>query len=229
MLLNNVSAGGQDDFATPIGKGTYDHHGWLVLFNRSTTATAHEIRLYLNPDPPIPGDPITHIAATIPAPSGGWVAGQWYHYAFTRSGSTVRGCGRAMATPTRRIPGATTGTRAEALALQMSQALVAIHAVAALSPQRHAELQALFAAQFAGSKFQWAPPQWHVLTTIDGELVACVRLFQRVITIGGQPLRVGGELMASRDAVKSARRAFERLERVGGAVATVAAEIAGAG
>lgn len=84
VLLNNVNADSPNDWATPIGKGTFNGHGWLVLFH---LAGAHEINLYLNPDPFVS----SNIAATIPAPSGGWVAGQWYHYAFTRSGSTIRG------------------------------------------------------------------------------------------------------------------------------------------
>ena len=88
VLLNDVNSGSPNDWATPLGKGTYNGHGWLVLFNRSTNPGAHVINLYLNPDP-YPGSP--NVAATIPTPSGGWVAGQWYHYAFTRSGSTIRG------------------------------------------------------------------------------------------------------------------------------------------
>lgn len=74
----------------------------------------------------------------------------------------------------------------------MNPPLIQIHASAALSPQRQAELQALFDAQFVNSSFQWAPPQWHTLATVDDELVAYVRLFERTITVGGQQLRVGG-------------------------------------
>ena len=74
----------------------------------------------------------------------------------------------------------------------MTRPLIRIHSASDLSAARTAELQALFEAQFAQSSFQWAAPQWQVLTTIDDELVACVRLFERIITAAGQPLRVGG-------------------------------------
>jgi hypothetical protein len=60
---------------------------------------------------------------------------------------------------------------------------VKIHVAADLPAERHAELQALFDEQFAGSSFQWAAPQFHVLTSIDGRLAASVRLYA---TLGWQ-------------------------------------------
>lgn len=74
----------------------------------------------------------------------------------------------------------------------MSRPQIQIHATADLPPQQQAELQALFDAQFAGSSFHWAAPQWHVLTYLGTALVVCVRVFERTISVGNQPLHVGG-------------------------------------
>jgi aminoglycoside 2'-N-acetyltransferase I len=75
---------------------------------------------------------------------------------------------------------------------QMTPPEVKIHVAADLPAERHAELQALFDEQFAGSSFQWAAPQFHVLTSIDGRLAASVRLFSRTIAVAGQRMHVGG-------------------------------------
>jgi GNAT superfamily N-acetyltransferase len=74
----------------------------------------------------------------------------------------------------------------------MTRPSTRIHAVAELSAARAAELQVLVDAQFANTSFEWAPPQWHVLTSIDDTLVACLRLFERSITASTQRLRLGG-------------------------------------
>ena len=56
--------------------------GWAVLVNRdSATVGNHKIRLYFN----------GAVVADIPAPTGGWQVGKWYHFAFTRSGTTLKG------------------------------------------------------------------------------------------------------------------------------------------
>lgn len=77
------AASGARDFAAPVSKGSWSGgEGWAVLVNRdSANASNHRVRLYLN----------GAVAAEIPAPAGGWQVGHWYHYAFTRSGSTLKG------------------------------------------------------------------------------------------------------------------------------------------
>lgn len=70
------------DEATPVNKGPYTGPGWAVLVDRTIINTSlHKVRLFLNGG----------VAAAIPAPAGGWQVGQWYHYAFTRSGTTLKG------------------------------------------------------------------------------------------------------------------------------------------
>ena len=65
-----------------MSKGLYSGNGWAVLVNRDYASTAsHKINLYLN----------GVVAASIAAPAGGWQVGQWYHYAFTRSGAGIMG------------------------------------------------------------------------------------------------------------------------------------------
>ena len=81
MRWERSSAG--KDWASPVSKG-------LVLRQRlgcagqprlAPTPANHKINLYLN----------GAVAATIMAPAGGWQVGRWYHYAFTRSGATIKG------------------------------------------------------------------------------------------------------------------------------------------
>ncbi len=70
-------------WSAPLGKGAWNgSYGWAVLVNNiAGIPDNHSINLYLN----------GAIASTIPAPSGGWQIGRWYHYVFTRSGSTIKG------------------------------------------------------------------------------------------------------------------------------------------
>ena len=73
------------DYAAPIGKGRLSGatDGWAVLVDRDTTVANHKINLYFNGS----------LVATIPGPADGkgWQLGKWYHYAFTRGGSALRG------------------------------------------------------------------------------------------------------------------------------------------
>jgi hypothetical protein len=77
------AASASRDWAAPLGKGAFSAgSGWAVLVDRDSANTGnHKINLYLN----------GAVAASIPAPSGGWQTGKWYHYAFTRGGGILKG------------------------------------------------------------------------------------------------------------------------------------------
>ena len=78
-----ATAASGKDWATPVGKGAYNAgNGWAVLVNRdSATVGNHKVRLYFN----------GAVVADIPAPTGGWQAGKWYHFAFTRQRHHAQG------------------------------------------------------------------------------------------------------------------------------------------
>ncbi len=64
------------DWKGLLSKDTwYASNGWGIILHPS-----YGVRLYIN---------YQHVAG-IPVPSGGWVLGRWYHYAFTRTGDTLR-------------------------------------------------------------------------------------------------------------------------------------------
>ena len=74
----------------------------------------------------------------------------------------------------------------------MNEPLIQIHSAAELPPPRQTELAHLFQLQFGHTSYQWAAPQWHVLTSVDAALASCLRVFERTISVGGQMLRVCG-------------------------------------
>ena len=77
--------GSGQELAAPVGKGKWTGaaNGWAVLVNQSTNAGDQKVRLSIN----------GAMVAEIPAPTdgNGWQPGRWQHYAFSRSGGTIRG------------------------------------------------------------------------------------------------------------------------------------------
>ena len=74
----------------------------------------------------------------------------------------------------------------------MTAPSIQIQPDAALSPRQQAELAQWFQLQFGHTLYQWAPPQWHVLTYVDAALASYLRIFERTISVGEQTLRVSG-------------------------------------
>lgn len=42
------------------------------------------------------------------------------------------------------------------------------------------------------AEYEWATPDWHVLVRVDGELVSHVEVVERVGTVDGRPVKLGG-------------------------------------
>lgn len=74
----------------------------------------------------------------------------------------------------------------------MNAPLIHVYSAAELPLPYQAELDHLFKVQFGHTLYQWAPPQWHVLTCFDAALASYLRVFKRTISAGGQMLRVSG-------------------------------------
>ena len=69
---------------------------------------------------------------------------------------------------------------------------ISVYSANELSAQQQDEIDAWFHMQFGHIPYEWAAPAWHVLACVDDTLVSCLRLLQRVVTAGDEPVRVGG-------------------------------------
>ena len=69
---------------------------------------------------------------------------------------------------------------------------IGVYSANELSAQQQDEIDAWFHMQFGHIPYEWAAPAWHVLACVDDTLVSCLRLLQRVVSAGDQPVRVGG-------------------------------------
>ena len=74
----------------------------------------------------------------------------------------------------------------------MTAPLIQIYSDAGVPRSQQAELDDLFKVQFGHTAYQWAPPQWHVLTRVDAALASYLRIFERTISVGEETLRVSG-------------------------------------
>jgi aminoglycoside 2'-N-acetyltransferase I len=67
-----------------------------------------------------------------------------------------------------------------------------IHLVTALSPNQREEIAQWFQKEFGHIPYQWAKPNWYVLTLSEDKLISCLGILERVVAVDGQPIQLAG-------------------------------------